>query len=470
MAKLLVDNATLTAVQRVLGQIEVSNLYGIDGDITAFESLIQAILFFDDIYYLDDYITKHKLQRREYFARFFPIELPVEQYQELISGAARIADRILPVIQGGRINAGEFKRFIDALRMNLAFTWDLSTSVYYLTIKLLEGSNSTDREKYNKLAAMIFSELQEGLPQPNNLDKRAILLDSKGKPIGSDYELRDRSGVIKQSEISPQLRYFIANLNWLALRTTTYTILSNNLGLSLCLHPIRDAFHANLLDRLEIIDNDTRTTLIKAMNDTGRQTVVSTVMGVQPSVTKQNLPMFLAWLAKNVGDPDSFIEAAYEMRNKEHFMEARAVFDELDTLRDEDPERFTREANKLLRSIDKCFASIREKYHVQTPQGTPLSPIITLWNATSPSHGFPALPNLNAKLPITLKLPDLSSGWGLRYVYRSLTEDLATVPRLGKLHQVITSKVKRSNKASYYPLKTEEDKYFGRESFWKIPM
>jgi Mg-chelatase subunit ChlI len=51
----LVDNATLTAAQRLLGDIEVKNLYNIDGDIEAFENLAQAILFFDEVCCIDDY-------------------------------------------------------------------------------------------------------------------------------------------------------------------------------------------------------------------------------------------------------------------------------------------------------------------------------------------------------------------------------------------------------------------------------
>ena len=38
----VVDNATLTAVQRLLGDIPIYNKHAIDGDILAFETLIQS--------------------------------------------------------------------------------------------------------------------------------------------------------------------------------------------------------------------------------------------------------------------------------------------------------------------------------------------------------------------------------------------------------------------------------------------
>jgi hypothetical protein len=48
----VLDNATLTAVQRLLGEIETENDLSIDGDIAAFESFIQAILFYDTVLYV----------------------------------------------------------------------------------------------------------------------------------------------------------------------------------------------------------------------------------------------------------------------------------------------------------------------------------------------------------------------------------------------------------------------------------
>ena len=49
MSYALIDNASLTAVQRVLGQITIKNPDTVSGDLTAMENLIQAILLYDDL-------------------------------------------------------------------------------------------------------------------------------------------------------------------------------------------------------------------------------------------------------------------------------------------------------------------------------------------------------------------------------------------------------------------------------------
>lgn len=55
MAYALIDNSTLTSVQRILGKIPIRSKEIVDSDISAFENLIQAILFYDNLIAIDDY-------------------------------------------------------------------------------------------------------------------------------------------------------------------------------------------------------------------------------------------------------------------------------------------------------------------------------------------------------------------------------------------------------------------------------
>jgi hypothetical protein len=56
----LIDNSTLTSIQRILGDIPVKNRAIIDNDILALENYIQAILFYDEIICIDDYKSNLK--------------------------------------------------------------------------------------------------------------------------------------------------------------------------------------------------------------------------------------------------------------------------------------------------------------------------------------------------------------------------------------------------------------------------
>jgi hypothetical protein len=52
---ILVDNATLSGVERLIGESQILNLNNIDNDILCFEKLISAILFSDKVIGVDDY-------------------------------------------------------------------------------------------------------------------------------------------------------------------------------------------------------------------------------------------------------------------------------------------------------------------------------------------------------------------------------------------------------------------------------
>lgn len=49
MTYALIDNATLTAVQRATGAVTVQNTDTINGDLCAVENFLQGILFYDDL-------------------------------------------------------------------------------------------------------------------------------------------------------------------------------------------------------------------------------------------------------------------------------------------------------------------------------------------------------------------------------------------------------------------------------------
>lgn len=67
MTYALIDNATLTAVQRATGEVPVQNSDIINGDLCAVENFLQGILFYDDLPCIDNYKPQHRESRKEQF-------------------------------------------------------------------------------------------------------------------------------------------------------------------------------------------------------------------------------------------------------------------------------------------------------------------------------------------------------------------------------------------------------------------
>ncbi len=109
----LIDNSTLTAVQRILGEIPIKNKYTIDGDILALENYIQSILFYDKIVYLDDYKDNYCISREKFFnnmMKFKPCEIG---YQSLIKTTKGLTEDIIPCVEGGKFTDEDFKTFLN---------------------------------------------------------------------------------------------------------------------------------------------------------------------------------------------------------------------------------------------------------------------------------------------------------------------------------------------------------------------
>jgi hypothetical protein len=135
----MVDNSTLTAIQRIMGAIKIKNKHVIDGDILALEQYIQGLLFYDKLVCLDDYKPEYRDVRAKFFPDVLHIRPSDEAFQEVMTESKRITESIVPHVEGGTFKDKDFAPFFQQLKMNVTFTWDINTSVYYLTMKMLEG-------------------------------------------------------------------------------------------------------------------------------------------------------------------------------------------------------------------------------------------------------------------------------------------------------------------------------------------
>jgi hypothetical protein len=183
----IVDNSTLTAVSRLLGHIPVQNRYALDGDLAALEGLIQAILFYDRLFFVDDYQEEFRDQRR----RLFPFLTALRQgdfsYAAHLQAARDLTQDISLVAQNSRIVDDDFRPFIDALHMNTVFTWRMRSSVFWLTVSMLGGTQPIEVRRYSKLWEAISTQL---VAKSVNLDGSE---PSKPIPFRTERRRRNRS-------------------------------------------------------------------------------------------------------------------------------------------------------------------------------------------------------------------------------------------------------------------------------------
>jgi len=466
----IIDNSTLTAVQRIMGEIAIKDKHLIDGDILALESFIEAILFYDKLFYLDDYKEEYKYSRKEYFSRLLPLSPSEETYKNFLNEAKKTTESIVPCVEGGFIKDSDFKPFFDLLKMNVVFSWDMSSSEYYLNMKMLERVGGLDIKKYSKLSTMIFSELSDRTHRSQADGSKYQLYDSRGQIIKEGYRIIDKDGNPKEPEISAQVKAFFAGLNWLAFRTALYTMISKETGAELFLHPIRNAFQVNLLSKLRVINPSVYAPLIEAMNGVAGRTINRITSVTSPLVLKHDVPLFTVWLAKKTGDPLKFIETAYELKEEKAFLYARSQLIQLEDLLQRGNEKeFLQEANSLVGQVQSAMNKICTEFKVETPQGNPVTSLISVWNLSTVASGLPSVP-IGGDQKIISSLRDLLPAKGFKALYRSLVRDVSQISALGTYHEVISSRVSLDKGATFYDSKKEDESFLRVKSYWKVPM
>ena len=351
--------------------------------------------------------------------------------------------------------------------MNVTFTWDMTSSEYWLNQKMLAGAGGVDLEKYSKLADSIYFELADrGSSKFRGVyDNRCVLVSSEGVPIEptSKGDLRG---------LSTQASAFFAGLNWLALRTIYFSLVASHLRSDLLLHPIRHAFHMNWLLKVSKAEKSLYKPIIDAFNGKANIAVNKITSATQPVISKLQLPLFSAWFATSSSDPNTFLERANELRLKEPFVGIRKWLIEIEGLIESKPEEYLKSVNRAHVELETCFRSLAVEFKVETAQGKVLSSIIKLTNflgAPLPWHLVP-VPDLGFESAALQRLSAKLQGSFVSPLYRSVVEDLGQVARLGPLFDILKSKVNYDPEASTYLAKTEDVAFKNSTSHWKKPM
>ena len=473
MSYALIDNATLTGVQRLMGEIPLRSRDVVEGDIGALENLIHGILFFDHVVAIDDYKEEFRSARRERFdfVRF----LGPDEYglPGVIAAAEGASSALEPTIAGGEFADGDLRPLLVRLRMQMVCTWDMASSVYYLTMKLLGAPDEEELAKYGRLQAAIFGELQDLFDSNGSYDPSADLVDSRGKPVRAGTNLIRDKKEWPTGGMSKQLQAFVASLRWLAYRTTFYALAAEHLRGDLLLYPARQAYHLHFMEKTARYSSDFVAAIVKALDGRTTESVEAVIAANRPSRIDMSVPIFAAWLVDQTGDVKSVISAARELREADAVVTAREQFREIRNLFDEDDvAAASARAQGLIDELDKVLAIIRERYGLDTPQGPTIADTTRVVNPVIAAMGSPPIPDIGRSrslLPTWLKERWPRKGVGA--VYRDVARDLTVFPRLGRLRDLLGAAVDvETHDATVTRPKVEDPRYRGRSSWWKMPM
>lgn len=308
MTYALIDNSTLTAVQRLTGQVLTKSRDSVDTDIVAFENYIQAILFYDRLVAVDDYIPAHRDARISSFPDITFLTKSDFNLDEIEVTATAKANQLQPKLQGGEFVNDDFKKLIELLQTHIVCTWDISSSVYHLTLKSL-SDNPEEFDKYGTVAASIFAELGDASDAGKRTSGNVELVDRFGNPIGRGYKVPGAKcgDGTSSGEASGAIKAFVASLVWLANRSIFYSLTAKYLQADTFLYPIRQAYQQSYISQTCHYGFDYAKHIVEHFSTSLSTDLIDVHNGGLTTSTSTELPVFSAWLAKQTGDPAQIV-------------------------------------------------------------------------------------------------------------------------------------------------------------------
>lgn len=470
MSYALIDNASLTAVQGALGQIIVKNPDTVNGDLVAFENVVQSILFYDDLVCIDNYKEQYRESRKASFP-FIKFLAPGEFDLARVERIAKSeADSIRPEIRGGEFADNDFRALLDLLKLNMVCTWDLRSSVYYLTMKMLGQPNTPEFEKYSTVSSAIFNELSDISETYGRWEQDARLVGSDG--IVHTKQAMQRAAEAKQRGLGGTTRaldMFIASLNWLAYKTIYYSIAAKYLKADTFLHPIRHAYQIHWMTKVGAFGHDFTAKLVESLSSDIAKSASEIVDRGRRAAIAFEVPVFSAWLVSQTGDLRAVLPAALELKTSQDFQEIRGALREIRISYDQNGLQEANEGiQKWERHIAKTSGRLKREYGLDAGQGIQGSVLVKAYNLIASLAQLPQFPEFEFHIP----LPDFiqnSKARSFAHVYKDVARELTAVERLGGVRDLLAAHFVIDDR-DYLPPKTEAPQYRRIASDWKLPM
>ncbi|ECQ8978368.1 hypothetical protein ACDT65_000879 [Salmonella enterica subsp. enterica] len=471
MSYALIDNASLTAVERTLGDIAIRNLDTINGDLVAFENVIQAILFYDELICVDNYKKEHRDKRivKFDFIKFLSeSDFELSTLDRLAKAEAR---QINPEIRGGQFVDNDFGQLIEMLKLNMICTWDLRSSVYYLTMKMLGQPDTPEYEKYSELSASIFNELDDAADTKGYWSTDIKLVSSSGHEFTESEFKRERENASNgKGGMTRALEMFIASLNWMAYKSIYYSIVAKHLKADSFIHPIRHAYQLHWMKKTGAFGHDYTAKIIESLSGKINAARSDIINYGRISTFSLDLPIFSAWLANEAGNVAQVIKSALELKSHDHFRTCREVIREIHIAFDESGVGAgNKKLTKLLNDLEKISGDVKRNYSVPSNQGIQGSFLIKSINSLTGLFGVPSIPEKEFSLS-TPEFMKSKQHKAFSAVFKDVTNELTSIERLGGLRDKLASNFVIDRNLPYVEQKTENPHFQHVSSNWKKPM
>lgn len=340
----LIDNATVSSVQRALGKAKTREPALLDIEQTALDRFVEAVLFSERVIVPDNYKEPFTPARKKLLASFgvelVPVDAPVEQ--SLSDVARGLSGPWTEAFVEGSERA-LFSKYFAQVEAFSHFIWEHSSSAFFLVFRAHGVGKDSPL-----IEALLAS------PKDDDLGKHLRIIAKDGREVAWE-------------KLSPHVQRMLSVMGWLGHQYIWYQAFGARHDFTYSPHPLREFFANDFMGRVNL-----GATSAGAFRDAfseglarfkGKLAAGLQSIGAHPNSYDFNAPNLLPGVVLQSKNPDDFIASVGQLRADSKVSEIRSLLSQMS----QDAERGDhRKRTQFLNDIESIGNALAVKLGVES--------------------------------------------------------------------------------------------------------
>jgi len=337
MSAALIDNSTVSSVQRALGKAKTREPALLDVEQAALDRFVEAVLFSDRVFVPDNYKDPFTPARRQLLSSFgvelASVDPPIEQSLNEIAGGLS-APWVDAFSEGS--DRALFNKYFAQIDAFSKFIWEHSSSAFFLVFR----AHGIGKES-PLIEALLAS------PKDDELGKQLKIVAKDGREVSWD-------------KMSNHVQRMLSVMGWLGHQYVWYQTYGARHDLTYSPHPLREFFANDFLSRVRIGTSSAANfrdafsegmTRFKSSLQAGLQ-----CMGAHPNSYQFSPPNLLPAVVLQSKNSDDFIKTVVQLRANPKVVEIRSVLSQVKADAEQGDHRKRAQFLKDIENIGKALA------------------------------------------------------------------------------------------------------------------
>lgn len=311
MSSVLLDNATISSVQRALGKAPIKEPALLDVEHVALERFSEAFLLSDKIIIPDTYKKSLTPARKKMLSDpvFSFITVDKNEDENLLTISNALSEAWTTAFKQGS-DRSLFSQYFEQADAFSKFIWEHASSEFYLVFRTM------------------------GIDKENPLIE-AFLDSPADYSLGEKFKIQGIDGLpVDWEKLSPHVRRMLSVMAWLGTQYIWYQVYAAKLNVNYMSHPLRDFFSYDFLDRLNHGANTSgdfaKSFKVGMQGFQKKMLQTYSDLGLVPNSDELHLPNFIPMLVKECANGQEYLEALSHYRKNSEVIEIRELLTEIE--------------------------------------------------------------------------------------------------------------------------------------------